>query len=80
MSKGKRIPLTEEQIHDLLLDLNESIVKMGLNVRSLEKLLLKKGYLTELEIAEMTQEVDREARAAVQLARTIFQREPPKPQ
>jgi len=55
-------------------------MKMGLNVRALEKLLLKKGFLTESEIAEMTREADREARQAVERARTILRTEPPKSQ
>jgi hypothetical protein len=68
VAKKKPKPSTgfiDAQIRSMLVDLNSMVTKLALNVTVLERLLLKKHYLTEPEIAAMIVELHAEAKEAL---------------
>jgi hypothetical protein len=70
--------LTGEQIRSILSELDEQVTKCCLTVIACQGLLVKKGYLTESEIAEGIAQLTAEAKDAVAKIHAATHREPPK--
>jgi TPP-dependent pyruvate/acetoin dehydrogenase alpha subunit len=73
---GANKPLTDSEIREKFDIFNEDIMKLGATVMAFERILLKKGYATESEIAATTAEVAAEVKAEVARVQRSIRRGP----
>lgn len=69
--------MTDEQIRAAINELTKNVLHYGADVAAFQKVLLRKGLVTESEIAEAIREVKREGQEQIDKAMHASRQKPP---